>query len=211
MSYQPPYPVAPITPPTPPRPRSVTIAGTLMLIGAVVGIIGGTLTIIAGNSIGSNFIARAIAGGATAQEADRFADSVRASFTTVGAAAVLLGVLMAVLMFLVLRGSNAARISTWVLLAVSLCCGCGNGLIASAVSNLKDANLEGTDRATAQALGQALQDSLPSWFAVGGAGAACVQVLGYIAVAVLLALPASNAYFRKTPPPTVQEPMPPTA
>jgi hypothetical protein len=178
----------------------VTIAGILMLIGAVVGIIGGILTIVAGNSIDPEFTTRALASGVSATDAKRISDSVLASFTGIGAGALVLGVILAVLMFLVLRGSNAARITTWVVLAMSLCCGIGNGLLAKTLSNLGDTNIEGMDKATAQAVGTALKESTPSWFAVGGLGASCVQVLGYIAVAVLLALPASNAFFRKAPP-----------
>jgi len=214
MSYQPPFPVSPVTPARPPRPASVTVAGILMLVGAVVGIIGGILTIAAGNSINPEFTTRAVASGVSAVDAKRIADGVRASFTGVGAGALLFGVLLVVLMFLVLRGSNAARIITWVVLAFSLCCGIGNGLLARAITNVSQANIEGMDQQTKQAIGDALKESTPSWFALGGLGAACVQVLGYIAVAVLLALPASNAFFRKAPPtgppPTAPFP-PPTA
>jgi hypothetical protein len=180
----------------------VTIAGILMLIGAVVGIVGGILTIVAGNSIDPEFTTRAIASGVNATDAKRISDSVQISFNGVGAGAVLFGVVMVALMFLVLRGSNAARITTWIVLAFSLCCGIGNGLLANTISNVGEANIEGMDRATAAAIGDALKESTPSWFAVGGMGATCIQVLGYIAVAVLLALPASNAYFRKRPPAT---------
>src|SRR6185436_15233312 len=128
MSYQPPFPVSPVTPARPSRPTSVTVAGILMLVGAVVGIIGGILTIAAGNSIDPEFTTRAIAGGVSATDAKKISDSIQASFTGVGAGALLFGVLLIVLMFFVLRGSNAARITTWVVLAFSLCCGIGNGL-----------------------------------------------------------------------------------
>jgi hypothetical protein len=202
MTYQPPFPASPVTPARPPRPTSVTVAGILMLVGAAVGIIGGILTIVAGNSIDPEFTTRALASGVSASDAMRISDSVQASFDAVGTVALLLGVVLAVLMFKVLRGSNAARITTWVVLALSLCCGIGNGLLAKTLSNLSETNIEGMDKATVQAVGDALKESTPSWFAVGGVGASCVQVLGYIAVAVLLILPASNAYFRKPPPPT---------
>jgi hypothetical protein len=201
MSYEPPFPVTPVVPDRPPRPRSVTVAGILMLIGAVVGIIGGVLTILAGNSIDPEFSTRAIASGVSASDVKRIGDSVQASFSAVGVGALLLGIVLAVLTFKVLRGSNAARITTWVVLGISLCCGIGNGLLAKTLSNLSETNIEGMDKATVRAIGDALKDSMPSWFAVGGMGATCVQVLGYIAVAVLLVLPASNAFFRKTPPP----------
>jgi hypothetical protein len=200
MSYEPPFPVSPIAPARPPRPTAVTVAGILMLIGGVVGIIGGLLTIVAGSSLDPEFTTRAVAGGVSATDAKKISDGIQQSFTGVGAGALLLGVVLIVLMFLVLRGSNAARITTWVVLAFSLCCGIGNGLLARAISNVSGANVEGSDKADVQAIGNALKESTPSWFAVGGLGASCVQVLGYIAVAVLLALPASNAFFRKTPP-----------
>src|SRR5688572_8557790 len=136
MSYEPPFPVSPIVPAPPPRPGSVTTAGVLMLVGAVVGVVGGALTVVAGTSVGPEFTRRAAVAGVPAAEIARFGDSVRASFITVGVGAIVLGVLIGVLALLVLRGSNPARITTWVVLAVSLCWGCGNGLIATAVGNL---------------------------------------------------------------------------
>jgi hypothetical protein len=66
---------------------------------------------------------------------------------------------------------------------------------------------------TSRQLADALGHSIPGWFAAM-AGLSCLQVIGYIAVIVLLAVPVSNAYFRREPvttwqPPYPQQPYPP--
>ncbi|MFC7481731.1 hypothetical protein ACFQX7_19130 [Luedemannella flava] len=61
-------------------------------------------------------------------------------------------------------------------------------------------------------LARALEESTPDWL-VATSGLGCLQILGYIVVAVLLALPAANRYFRKPPmpwqPPVGSPPPPP--
>ena len=92
------------------------------------------------------------------------------------------------------RGSNVARIATLILIipailgtATSFGMGSRNGETALGV--------DGRVIEPGDPIGQAI----PGWFASLSGGLGCLQVLGYIAVLVLLLLPASNLYFRRRP------------
>jgi hypothetical protein len=102
------------------------------------------------------------------------------------------------------KGKNPARIVTWVLAGISVCC-FGFGALGSAFSNM----LSGIGGGNANAprpgdIQNALQDNLPSWYYPVETTVNILALLSAIAVIVLLALPASNAFFRK--PQAVWEP-----
>jgi len=50
---------------------------------------------------------------------------------------------------------------------------------------------------SAASVGQAYGDAMPSWLVGSVGGLTDLQVLGYIAVSVLLALPVVRPYFRR--------------
>lgn len=89
----------------------------------------------------------------------------------------LLAVAFVVLALLLLRGSNVARIITWVVCGLFLC-DAGLGTVFSA-------------------LGAA--DSLPGWYVAYSYVTLALQVLAYVGVIVLLLLRPSNAFFRPGP------------
>jgi hypothetical protein len=107
---------------------------------------------------------------------------------------VLLGIGLAVLAVLDYRGKNPARIVTWVIGGLTLCCS-GAGLALSGVtSNMQFDAGEGPDPAEVQRM---VEDALPGWY---GPVSITVTVLTILALAVallLLALPPSNEFFRK--------------
>ena len=181
------------------RPASVTAAAVIMMVGALFGLINGIATLAAASTVAEDFRRRGVATGAPPQTVRDLSDGVRAGLLANGAAAVVLAAIIGLLAIWVLRGSNVARILTWIVLAAGCCCGgCGAG---ATFGTLREGNVdlkvENVSDATARALGQALQDSLPSWLTLSTGGLGCLQVLLYLVVAGLLALPASNAYFRR--------------
>jgi len=96
------------------------------------------------------------------------------------------------------RGRNGARITTWVLGGLMLCCG-GFGLLGTAASGpLSQLESSGnTGGPTAQELQEALDNALPSWYQPLTTTLNVVWVLAILGVVILLALPASNAFFRR--------------
>lgn len=82
--------------------------------------------------------------------------------------------------------------------ALCACCG-GIGLFA--LNSLNRVQVSGDPQAEKQVdLAKALADSIPGWQKGLGGAVAVLQLLGYLAVAILLALPPANAFFRRATP-----------
>ncbi|GAA1748107.1 hypothetical protein [Luedemannella helvata] len=191
-------------PPAPARrPVPVTLAAILMLVGAAFGLTNGIASLVGADSIADDFQRRAVRGGAPMATVNDVADGLRAGLMLSGVLHILLAIVVGLLAMFVLRGVNAARIGTWVLIAVSVCCGGCGSLFTFSTFGTEDLSLsvENVSEETAQVMGRALHDAVPGWLAATNGGLGCLQVLGYLAVAVLLALPAANRYFRKPPMP----------
>lgn len=104
------------------------------------------------------------------------------------------------------KGKNPARIVTWVLAGLGVCC-FGAGAAGQAVGNMAggfSAPSSG-DQPDATAVQNALDAHLPSWYHPVSTTASVLSLLLCIAVIVLLALPAANEFFRK-PQPGWQQP-----
>ncbi len=130
---------------------------------------------------------------------------IRGWMGALAVATVLIAVVTVLLALGIFRRSGSARITTWVLAGVGLLCGCGQGI--SAVGAVSDITYSGDPERidVASQVTRAVQDALPGWLGGLVGGAAAVQILGYILVAVLLGLPPANRWFRVTgqPPPAV--------
>lgn len=95
------------------------------------------------------------------------------------------------------KGKNGARVTTWVLAGLGLLCSvCGSigGAFNSVTGGTtgttggSDALTEATERAMAE---------LPGWYYPATLAFAIINLLLYLAIIILLAVPASNDYFRK--------------
>jgi hypothetical protein len=138
---------------------------------------------------------------------DQIASGLHLWSVLAGLASVLLAVTVFALTGPVVKGSNPARVVTLAISGVSLCCGLGwSSFTVRGSTNLQPDGMDpDTGRQVAEALGLSMS-GLPTYI---GGGLTCLQVLGYIAVLVLLLWPTSNPYFRKrTPAPSVEVPDP---
>lgn len=169
------------------------ITATLALIGAI--IILGTV-----GQVVDRFRAEAALSDASRIDIDNVAAGIQAIMIGTAILMVLGALLLIGLAFGVLHGSNAARILTWVVVTLGLVCGCCGILSTIGQTNVTSFGTANTNNQTAGDLGRALQDAYPTWWLVFNGSLSALQMLGYIAIAVLLALPAANAYFRKQPP-----------
>lgn len=105
------------------------------------------------------------------------------------AIAVSLGVLAVFLR----RGSQPARVTTWVLGGLlALCQVCG--LAGTALSSSMSGN---TDNAEFDEYTRIIEENTPAWQTTANVILTLIALGALIAVIVLLALPASNDYFRK--------------
>ncbi len=188
------YPAAP--PGITPRPAVVSAASALLFLVAGLELVSAVLSVLT-------------VGPTTRVYDDLFADvpnsdtAVTAGTISIYVAiafAVLLAVAYLILGIFVNRGKNPARIVTWVLAGfVVLCTGCG----LAATSAFESLGSMGTDTSggpTPAEVRDAINAEIPGWLSPVTVTLGVITIIALLTVIVLLALPASNAYFRKPEP-----------
>jgi hypothetical protein len=173
----PPLPGSGPTGPTGPRPTTVTAAVGLMYVGVVLGLVGLVVNLLTRDTARDSVRRSLEKAGETVTD-DKVSTAV--NFNTAGSVVSTLIIVVAfiVLARLVLRGVQVARIITWVLSGVLLLCCTGASIYAVAGSD---------------------SQYLPGWLVAYTWFAVIVQIVSLVGIIVLLALPASNTYFRRTP------------
>ena len=181
-------PMPPALPPTgAPRPGAVTAAGVLMMVMAAGGLAYAVLGAVTARGTVERFRSAAEARGVSAGDIDATVGGVVANTAIIGVVGALVAVLLVVLSLGVLRGRSGFRMATWVVCALGLLCG-GGALVWSLVQRAGR-----WDAATLDVLAP----SYPSWWLWLSGGLSVAQALGYVVVALLLALPAATAFFRR--------------
>jgi hypothetical protein len=188
------YPVAP--PDSMPRPAVVSAASALLFLAAGLELVSAVLSVLT-------------VGPTTRVYEDLFADVPNSdTAVTLGTVSVYVAIVFAVLLavaYLILgiftrRGKNPARIVTWVVAGlVVLCTGCG--LVAtSALGSLGSMGSDPSGGPTPAEVQDAIAAELPGWLGPVSLTLGVITIIVLLTVIVLLALPASNAYFRKPEP-----------
>ncbi|MBB5870897.1 hypothetical protein F4553_004276 [Allocatelliglobosispora scoriae] len=196
MSYVTPQYSAPTDQPS--RPSTVTVASLSLWAMALLSLASVVLGVISFASIDAQKIADAyVAGGMERDVAETTAPLVLAvMYGTAGISAVI-GVIYLVLAIFVGKGKNWARITAWVFGGLAICCNALAAGSAATGSSLTSTNSGGVD---AEVVQEKLSEYIPTWVDPTSIGLAVVALLLALAVVVLLALPASNAYFRRPEP-----------
>ena len=174
------------------RPGTVTVASVLLYVAVaiqVVSIAVGALTI--------GRLSDAFSGElpGTQQEQDTVRTAMKVGVGIGLGFSVLFAIGWLVLAILVGKGKNPARIVTWVLAGIGVCC-YGASLAGTAFQSSMS-SLGGASNANSQQIQQRIQDALPSWQTAYSTVSTIVELLIYVVVIILLALPASNDFFRK--------------
>ncbi|MFV2112339.1 hypothetical protein ACFHW0_08355 [Micromonospora sp. LOL_025] len=182
------------------RPAVVTAAVALLALMAVAALAYAAAGVATRGGTVDRF--RAAAGGTSAgpDQIDRTVTLLDVSTVLTAAVSLLAGLLLAGLALGLRAGRDGARTATWVVSGLGLIAGCC-GLALLVGQRAAPLGSGEDDRATAELLGL-LADAYPSWWIPLGAGLSVGQVLGYLVVAVLLALPAASAWFRRRPAPS---------
>jgi len=196
-------------PPTGPagRPWAVTGAAAVMILMAVVGLAYAIAALLNMDGIVARFQTAAAQTDARRPDIDAMALFLRGSLIVTTLVNVVAALALTALALLILRGSNAARVATWVVSALGLICGCG-GVLVVIVERAVQLRLPDDGAASANLL-RALADAYPSWWVWVSGVLAGGQSVGYLVVALLLALPAANAFFRRRAPDQWRPPVPP--
>ena len=195
MSYamQPPA-AAPAPTAAPRRPLSVVSASVLLILMAVVGLGYAIATLAVAPGTVDRF--RAAARGANSVDVDGFVTVVWIGAALGAVLAVILFALYVVLALGLRRGSNAARIATWVV--------AGLGLLAGCVSTATVA-VERSGDPVQGSLSAALSDAYPGGWIPLNVSLAVAQMLGYVLVGVLL-LASPGTFFGRAPKPLPPDP-----
>ena len=175
------------------RPTVVTVAGFLLFLVAILLIIGAILPLPSLSKVVD--ATRGAYAGSTNPTPDQMATITRASVIVVAILSVLLGVLFVILGLLVLRGSRAGRITTWVFAGLgTLCtvCGLGGAGLSGRINTGTTRN--GLDMKT---INDRINAARPSWLAPVSITLEAIALIALILLIILLALPAAHPYFRK--------------
>jgi hypothetical protein len=179
------------------RPGSVTAAGYLLYLVAVVIVIDAIVGIASASAVKDATVKAYESAGIP--NADSLSGAATAGAIIGAVIYILLAVGLFVLGALDMRGKNAARIVTWVLAGIGVLCFClasVGGLASGAILNSTPASPNGV---SASDLAKQIKDAEPSWLQPTQTALAIISLLALILVIILLALPASNAYFRGAP------------
>ncbi|SCE71780.1 hypothetical protein GA0074696_0415 [Micromonospora purpureochromogenes] len=182
------------------RPAAVTLAAAVLGLMALAA---GAYAVAALLALGGTVDRlRSAAAGTTAgpDDVDGVVTLLRVTTILSAVLTVLVGLLLIGLAAGLLAGRRGARVATWVVAGLGLLCGCC-GL--AALVGQRAGPLRTDEQSTVELLGL-LGDAYPSWWLPLNGALSVGQVLGYLVVAVLLALPAANGWFgraRPTPPP----------
>jgi hypothetical protein len=195
MSYAAPSPAAAPAPAAAPRrPAAVTFASVLLIVMAVVGLAYGIATLAIAAGTVDRF--RTAAGSSPVSDIDGYVTVVWISAAVGAVISIILFALCVVLAMGLRRGSNAARIGTWVVAGLGLLAGCGSAVTVAVQ--------RGGDPAR-DTLGAALADAYPGpWIALN-VTLTVAQMLGYVIVGVLL-LVSPGPFFGRAPKPLPPDP-----
>ena len=173
---------------TPRRPLTVRLAAALLALMGLAGLGYAIATLVVIPGVVDRF--RRSASGADATDVDGYVTVVWVGAALGAVLAVIIFALFVVLALGLRRGSQATRVGTWVV--------CGLGVLFGCVSSVTVAAQRSGDGVPGT-LGAALSGAYPqSWIGLNVA-MAIAQMVGYLVVAVLLAV-APGAFFRRAAP-----------
>lgn len=172
------------------RPVTVTVAAYLLYAVAVLQVVN---AILAFSTYGT--LRDAIQNAYAGTEFEGSEGIVAAVAVGGGVINLLLGLGFVALGFYDSKGKNPARIVTWVVGGISLCC-LGLGLGSNALVGTMNADTSGAGPSSDEIQRQ-VNAALPGWYNGLTTTVSVLGLLVILAVVILLALPASNEFFRK--------------
>jgi hypothetical protein len=196
-------PVGPVEPVGPKkRPGVVTAACWLLYVAAACQVLYAVVTV---SQLGATKEAyKKVFADTSMKGAEDMLVAITAA-TTVGVG-LLFAIGYVVLAILDGRGRNVARIITWVIGGLSICCS-GYGLASSAIGFSGISGNSGNGPSASQ-IKQALNDALPGWYQPVLTTIGIISVAALVTVVILLALPMASEFFRRPKQPNWEPPVP---
>ncbi|WP_431892739.1 hypothetical protein [Micromonospora haikouensis] len=179
------------------RPAAVGLAAAVLLLmaaGAVASAVAALLAL--GGTVG-RFRSAAAGTSAGAAEVDDAVLLLRGATIASAVVTVLVGVVLVGLAAGLLAGRPGARLATWVVCGLGALFGCC-AVAALVGQRAVPLRLSAGDRSAAELLGL-VGDAYPEFWLAANAALSVGQALGYLVVAVLIAVPESGRFFRRDP------------
>ncbi|MEH0842553.1 hypothetical protein V6U81_09210 [Micromonospora sp. CPCC 205711] len=188
------------------RPAAVTLAAAVLALMALAAAVYAVVSLLALGGTVDRFRAAAAGTTASADDVDGVVLLLRVLTIVSAVLTILVGLLLVGLAAGLLARRAGARVATWVVCGLGLLLGCcGVAVLVAQRTN----PVRGQTSASGELVGL-LADAYPSWWIPVNGGLSVAQALGYLVVALLLALPAANAWFRRRgPAPAGPRPVPP--
>jgi hypothetical protein len=189
------YPIGWQSPPAarPGRPAAVMAAAALLAVMAAAGVVNAVVGLLGLQGVIDRFRSAADATDINAGDVRAFVSALRVSVAVGLVIALVAAVLLAALAVGILKRSAGARVGTWVVCGIgALFGGCGLAILVAERLAPVDVNT-----ADAAAILRALSDAYPGWWLPLNGALLVAQALGYLLVAVLLAVPPANQFFRR--------------
>jgi hypothetical protein len=194
-------PAAPVAPQR--RPTVVTVACWLLYVAAVCQVLSALITLSQLSATKEAY--KKVFANTSMKGAENMLVAITAA-TTVGIG-LIFAVGYVVLAILNGRGKNPARIVTWVIGGLAICCS-GYGLVANAAGFTGFSGSSGNGPSPKE-IQQAMHDALPGWYQPALTAVGTVAIISLLLTVILLALPAANEFFRKPKQPVWEPPLPP--
>jgi hypothetical protein len=178
------------------RPGAVAAAGYLLFLAAASLIIYAILPLPSMSKVVDATRDAYASAGSTQPTPDQAATGARLGIIVAVVIAVVLAVLFAVIGALVLRGNRVGRILAWIfggLGALCTICLSAGALLSGSVNQGK---INGVDT---KVVNDKIAAAAPSWLRPTQASLGIIILISLILVIILIAMPASNAFFRKEP------------
>lgn len=185
----------------PTRPAPVKLATVLLAAGGGVGGLSALALFAAAAWVPAGLSERAGRLGASSSDVDAMVSAARVALTVSAVVTLMLAASSVGVAVMLRRGGRGpARVAALVLVGAGICCGLGATSYTAFGEHL-DWTVAASHRSDRLAgeMGQAYGEAMPGWLVGLSGGLTDLQVLGYIAVAVLLTVPASRPYFRRRP------------
>ncbi|MCO1596475.1 hypothetical protein M8C17_15055 [Micromonospora sp. RHAY321] len=175
------------------RPSIVTISSYLLFLFLACQVVSLILTLATAGK--TRDALREAYEGSTAEGADQVADVFYAIGLGSAVLLLLLAVVLGVLALFNNQGRNGARITTWIVGGIMVCC-VGGSLLSGAAGSFTGGDTGG-DMPSAEEIQRRLDEALPSWLTPVSILLGVISLLALLAALVLLALPKANEFFRK--------------
>lgn len=184
------------------RPGTVNLAVILLYVAAACEVISAIIAIATYGDFKDAY-EKAYAGTSLAGKAG----SATATVIVTAVIALVLAAIFVVLAILDGNGNRVARILTWVLGGLALCCTGSSFALTAVGKSAYDTNRKNNpDLPSYDQLQHSINAELPSWYSAVTLTLGILVLLSVLLVIVLLALPASHPYFRKPAPPQWEPP-----